>query len=212
MANAITLARLPVLVGVVVLLYAGNPQVRIATAGLVLILILMDTIDGIVARRRREVGMLGSKLDIAVDRIVELVMWVVYAHLNLISVAIPIIVIIRGGLVDTIRSFSLVWGQTSFGMMQTRWGRWLVGSGFMRSLYGFSKATAFCLLALTLGLKGIWIDPERARWADGVGFVAVGLSWIATALCIIRGFPVLFEAPTLLRDLDAKMVQQATKE
>ncbi len=79
MANAITLARLPVLVGVVVLLYAGNPQVRIATAGLVLILILMDTIDGIVARRRREVGMLGSKLDIAVDRIVELVMWVVYA-------------------------------------------------------------------------------------------------------------------------------------
>lgn len=212
MANAITLARLPVLVGVVVLLYTGNPQVRIATAGLVLILILMDTIDGIVARRRREVGMLGSKLDIAVDRIVELVMWVVYAHLNLISVAIPIIVIIRGGLVDTIRSFSLVWGQTSFGMMQTRWGRWLVGSGFMRSLYGFSKAAAFCLLALTLGLKGIWTDPETARWADGVGFVAVGLSWIATALCIIRGVPVLFEAPTLLRDLDARMMQQTAKE
>lgn len=212
MANAITLARLPLLVGVVVLLYAGNPQVRIGTAILVLILILMDTIDGIVARRRREVGMLGSKLDIAVDRIVELVMWVVYAHLNLISVAIPIIVIIRGGLVDTIRSFSLVWGQTSFGMMQTRWGRWLVGSSFMRSLYGVSKAAAFCLLALTLGLKGIWNDPEKAGWADTVWFVAVALSWIATALCIVRGVPVLFEAPTLLRGLEARVMQQTTKE
>ena len=33
------------------------------------------TLDGIVARHRREEGVLGSKLDIAVDRIVELVLW-----------------------------------------------------------------------------------------------------------------------------------------
>jgi CDP-diacylglycerol--glycerol-3-phosphate 3-phosphatidyltransferase len=212
MANAITLARIPLLAGVVLLLYVGSPGLRVATAAIVLFLIFMDTLDGVVARRRQEVGMLGSKLDIAVDRIVELVLWVVYAHLGLISVAIPIIVIIRGGLVDTVRGFSLVWGETSFGMMQTKWGRRLVASGFMRSLYGLTKAAAFCLLALALGLRGLWRDTGRANLAEGVWHVAVILSWIATAICVLRGAPVLVEARTLLRDLDERMAEQAAKQ
>jgi CDP-diacylglycerol--glycerol-3-phosphate 3-phosphatidyltransferase len=207
MANMITLARIPLLIIIVLLLYLGGPVIRTVTAGLVLILILMDTLDGVVARHRQETGMLGSKLDIAVDRIVELVMWVVYANLDLISVAIPIIVVIRGGLVDTVRSFSLLWGETSFGMMQTKWGRRLVAGGFMRTLYGFSKAVAFCLLALALGLQGLWAGTARADVAQTVQIVAVVASWIAAALCIIRGAPVLMEAPALLRDLDAQVAE-----
>jgi len=210
MANTITLARLPLLVGVVLLLYLGSPQVQLLTAFVVLVLILMDSLDGIVARRRHEAGMLGSKLDIAVDRIVEQVLWIVYANLGLISVAIPIIVIIRGGLVDTVRSFSLVWGETSFGMMQTKWGRRLVASNFMRTLYGLVKAAAFCTLAAALGLRGLWADTPRAGMAETVWIVAVVLSWIATAICVIRGAPVLVEARTLLRDLDAKMAGQGS--
>jgi CDP-diacylglycerol--glycerol-3-phosphate 3-phosphatidyltransferase len=212
MANTITLARLPLLIVIVLLLYYGSPQVQVITSAIVLFLILMDTLDGIVARYRGEASMLGSKLDIAVDRIVEMVLWVVYANLGLISVAIPIIVIIRGGLVDTIRSFSLIWGETSFGMMQTRWGRWLVGSGFMRSLYGFAKAAAFCLLALALGLRGLWAGGPNEGLAETVWIVAVILSWISAALCIIRGAPVILEARTLLRDLDSKVAEQSIKQ
>ena len=208
MANTITLARLPLLIVVVLLLYVDNPIVHIITAGLVLLLIFMDTLDGMVARRRKETGMLGSKLDIAVDRIVEQVLWIVYAHLHLISVAIPVIFIIRGGLVDTVRSFSLVWGETSFGMMQTKWGRRLVASGFMRSLYGISKAAAFCLLALAMGLQGLWAGTPKAGTADAVLTVAVVLSWIATVICVVRGAPVLLEAPSLLRDLDDKVADK----
>ncbi len=211
MANTITLARLPLLVGVVLLLYLGNPQAQLLTAFVVLVLILMDSLDGIVARRRHETGMLGSKLDIAVDRIVEQVLWIVYANLGLISVAIPIIVIIRGGLVDTVRSFSLVWGETSFGMMQTKWGRRLVASNFMRTLYGLVKAAAFCTLAAALGLRGLWADTPKAGTAETVWIVAVVLSWIATAICVIRGAPVLVEARTLLRDLDAKVANQGSQ-
>jgi CDP-diacylglycerol--glycerol-3-phosphate 3-phosphatidyltransferase len=212
MANTITLARIPLLVIVVLLLFLGSPAIQVATAALVLILILMDTLDGIVARWRGETGMLGSKLDIAVDRIVELVMWVVYANLGLISVAIPIIVIIRGGLVDTIRSFSLVFGETSFGMMQTKWGQRLVASGFMRSLYGIAKASAFCMLALALGLRGLWAGTPRAGTAQTIWVVAVVLSWIATAICVIRGAPVLIEAPALLKDLDTRVKEQAAEQ
>ena len=208
MANTITLARIPLLVVIILLLYLGTPALQVASAGLVLILIAMDTVDGIVARRRQEVGLVGSKLDIAVDRIIEEVLWVVYAHLGLISVAIPIIVIIRGGLVDTVRSFSLVYGETSFGMMQTKWGQRLVASSFMRSLYGISKAVAFCILALTVGLRGLWAGTPKADAAEVVWIVAVVLSWIATAICVIRGVPVLLEAPALLKDLDARVSKQ----
>jgi CDP-diacylglycerol--glycerol-3-phosphate 3-phosphatidyltransferase len=211
MANAITLSRIPLLVVVVLLLYLGSPWVQVLTAGLVLVLILMDTLDGIVARRRQEAGMLGSKLDIAVDRLVELVMWVVYANLHLISVAIPIIVIIRGTMVDAVRSFSIVWGETSFGMMRTRWGRRLVASGFMRFWYGVSKGVAFCLLAVALGLRRLWAGTPKAGSADAVWTSAVVISWIATAFCVIRGAPVLLEAPAQLRDLDARVAEQTTE-
>ena len=146
------------------------------------------------------------------DRIVELVMWVVYADLNLISVAIPVIYIIRGGLVDMVRGFSLLFGETSFGMMHTKWGRRLVASGIMRTLYGISKATAFTLLALALGLRSLWAGTPRAAIAEAIWGVAVVLSWIATSICIIRGAPVLVEARTLLRDLDAKVTQQAVEQ
>lgn len=210
MANAITLARIPLLIVVVLLLFLGSPLVRAITAGLVAILIAMDSLDGIVARRRKEVGMLGSKLDIAVDRIVEQVMWIVYAQLGLISAAIPIIFIIRGGLVDTVRSFSLVWGETSFGMMRTKWGRRLVASGPMRTIYGVAKVVAFCTLALALGLRELWAGTPKEGWAQALWIVAVVCSWIATAICLIRGAPVLLEAPSLLRDLDNKVDEQVT--
>jgi CDP-diacylglycerol---glycerol-3-phosphate 3-phosphatidyltransferase len=212
MANTITLARIPLLVVVVLLLYLGSPWIQAASAALVLVLIFMDTLDGIVARRRQEVGMVGSKLDIAVDRVVELVLWVAYANLNLISVAIPIIVIIRGTMVDAIRSFSLVWGETSFGMMRTKWGQRLVASNFMRSLYGLSKAVAFCTLALALGLQELWAGTARASTAHAILILAVVVSWIATALCIVRGAPVLLEARTLLSDLDAQVAHQEAEQ
>ncbi len=212
MANAITLSRLPLLVGIVLLIYLGGPWVHVVTAGLVVLLIFMDSLDGLVARRRKEVGMLGSKLDIAVDRVVELVLWVTYAHLGLISVAIPLIVIIRGTMVDAVRSFSVVWGETSFGMMKTRWGQWLVGGKFVRTFYGFAKGLAFCTLALALGLRGVWEGTPRAGVAEAVWILGVVLSWIATALCIVRGAPVLVEARTLLRDLDSKVTSRTSPQ
>jgi hypothetical protein len=96
-------------------------------------------------------------------------------------------------------------------MMQTKWGRRLVASGFMRSLYGISKAAAFCLLALALGLRGLWEGTPRAGTAETVWVVAVVLSWIATAICVIRGAPVLLEAPSLLRNLDEKVAEKPDK-
>lgn len=212
MANLITLSRLPLLVGVVLLLTLGGPWVHIVTVPIVLILILMDTLDGIVARRRREVGLVGSKLDIAVDRTVELVMWVTYTALDVIPLAIPIIFIIRGMLVDTVRSFGVAKGTTPFGMMQTKWGQRLVASSTMRTLYGVAKATAFCLLALGLGLRDLWAGTRLEGLAEGAQSAALITSWIATAICLIRGLPVLIEAPAFLDSLKADLARPSSQE
>jgi len=109
-------------------------------------------------------------------------------------------------LVYTVRSFSLVWGKTPFGMMRTRCGRRLVGSGVMRTTYGVAKGVAFCTLTLTLGLRRLWADT-----AGAIETWALVVSWIATALCIVRGAPVLVEAPTMLKDVDLLVEQQAAK-
>ncbi len=193
--NHVTLARLPLLALIIVLLYSSSGVAYLVAAPLILVLILMDSLDGYLARKYQKTSLLGSVLDIGVDRAVEYVMWVVFAHLRLISVVIPLLVIVRGSLVDTIRAVAPARGETPFGMMRTRLGRFLVGSPWMRSSYGIAKAVAFVTLALAYGLQML-----NSPLAGGVKGFALAVSWLALALCLVRGAPVLIEAPRLLRD------------
>lgn len=196
LANIITTLRFPLLILVVVLLYQERSTVRLTAASLVVVLILMDTLDGLVARRRHEETLLGSALDIATDRAVEIVLWVVYAHLGLIAIAIPLVVIIRGTLTDSVRSVAAQHGMSAHGMMRSSVGAWLVASPPMRTSYGITKFVAFVALTLALAF------PEgSAPWSDAVYQLGVIAAWLATAICILRGLPVLWEAPSLFRDV-----------
>ncbi len=188
-ANLITILRFPLLVVVVLLLYFGGAVGQLIDTTLIVVLILMDSLDGIVARRRGEQTLIGSALDIAADRAVEIVLWVTFAHLELIPVLIPLTVIIRGALTDSIRNVALQHGQSAHSMMRSAWGRWLVASGYMRSGYAVIKAVAFTLLALAVGLK----TGGYVAW-HGVWIAASVASWLALALCILRGLPVIVEA------------------
>ncbi len=195
-ANLITVLRFPLLVLVVLLLYFGGAAGQLTSAGLIILLILMDSLDGIVARRRGEQTLIGSALDVAADRAVEIVMWVIYAHLGLIPALIPVTVIIRGALTDSVRNIALQYGKSSHSMMRTPWGRWLVASNYMRTGYAVVKAIAFTLLALALGLRSgemAW----RGVWIAGLAF-----TWLSLILCLLRGLPVIIEAPALFRSAE----------
>jgi len=196
-ANLITVLRFPLLVVVVLLLYLGGAVGQLIGAPLIVALILMDSLDGIVARRRDEQTLIGSALDIAADRAVEIVLWVTYAHLRLISVVVPLTVVIRGALTDSIRNVALQHGQSAHSMMRASWSRWLVASGAMRASYGVTKTVAFTLLALALGLK----TGGYAAWY-GVWIAASVISWMALALCIVRGLPVLIEVQELFQSAE----------
>ena len=194
MANLITVVRLPLLVGIVLCLYSPSPILRLITVPLLIVLIAMDSVDGIIARRRGEESVLGSVLDIMADRVIELVLWVVYAHLGLIPVAVPIIYIMRGITVDSLRNMGASEGTAPFKTLQTRLGAWLVGSPWMRSTYGVSKLISFAGLAAAHTLAAY-----AARGVVSENTVSLALTifnvttWISVTFCLVRGLPVIIE-------------------
>lgn len=194
-ANAVTLSRIPLLGFILYLLYQPHPTWRLIAAPLIFILIILDTVDGILARAWKETSLLGSVLDIAADRAVEYALWIMFAHLRLIPVLIPLLVVIRGTFVDTIRSVAPTRGTTPFEMMQTKLGRFLVKSAWMRTGYGIAKGTAFVLLAWAHGA----LTAGQAA-GPGLHLAAQIAAWIALVICLARGLPVLMEAPRALQE------------
>lgn len=209
MANVITVARFPLLIFVVLLLYSGSAITQLTATPLMGLLIALDTIDGIVARRRKEVSAIGSVLDIMADRAVELVMWICYADLRLVPVAIPIIYVLRGTIVDSLRSFHAGAGQAPFSAMRTKVGVWLVKSPFMRTSYGASKFVSFTGLALSRALATYAangaVPQDTARLSLCVFTIT---SWISVVFCLARGVPVVIE--TLSRPNEPKRPPENT--
>ncbi|GAB4526720.1 MAG: hypothetical protein Fur0018_12130 [Anaerolineales bacterium] len=194
MANLITLLRFPLLFVYVALLYWGNATAQYWGTLFILGIIILDSVDGVIARARNEVSLLGSVLDIATDRTLEIILWVVFAHLRLLPVVIPIIVITRGTTVDAVRAVGMSQGKAAFEQVKHPVSRFIVASRFMRSSYGVAKAIAFALLTLDLAMQS-----TGHPWQAGIHLTAVIVSWFAISMTVIRGLPVLIEAYPLLR-------------
>ena len=189
LANWITLSRFPLLAAWVGMLYLGSPEVRLAGVALLLLGLLLDTVDGVVARRTGQATLFGSVLDIAADRTYELVLWVCFAHAGLVHPAVPLVVVARTALTDAIRSIGV--GQGTAPLVQQRsWlSRFLVGSCWMRTGYAGAKLFAFCGLALIQAFEGTAAGgPPRVV---AVAPIVKALVWVTVALCVIRGLPVI---------------------
>lgn len=191
LANWITLSRVPLLLINVLIMYLGSPQVRLAGVALLFLGLMLDTVDGMVARKSGQTSLFGSVLDIAADRTYELVLWVCFAAVGLIPVAIPLIVIARTTLTDAFRSIEVAQGTAPFAQQRTALGRFLVGSTWMRVSYSAAKIFAFCGLALAHALRGFpaGTAPGRAG-APLMGALRI-TAWAAVVLCVARGLPVI---------------------
>jgi CDP-diacylglycerol--glycerol-3-phosphate 3-phosphatidyltransferase len=194
MANLITIARFPLLVLTIVLFYLQQPALVWGNIPLILLLILMDGLDGWIARRRNETSLLGSVLDIAADRTVELVLWVVFADLTLISIMVPLVFIIRGTTVDAVRSLGLKDQRSAFEQIQSPVGQFLVASRFMRGFYGGIKAASFMILSLDFA-----IQTSRGLQSSLVHAIALILTWGSVTVCLLRGIPALIEGISQIR-------------
>jgi len=176
------------------MLYLGNASIHLIAIPLLFIALMFDSLDGIVARRTGSVSLSGSVLDIAADRVYELVLWVSFADLKLIPVAIPLIVITRTTLTDAIRSLGVRDGKAPFEQHETRLGTFIVGSRWMRLVYGLAKIVSFCGLTLAIALAGYPEGSASSEASTGVLRTFQVTSWIAVAFCVIRGSPVILGA------------------
>lgn len=196
MANLITLMRLLLLFVLVAMVYWASPVLQLINAPLILLIIALDGLDGFVARRRGETSLFGSIFDIAVDRVVETVMWLVLANVGLVPVWVAIVFLTRGAIVDTIRHSRSDRGKSAYEDLHHGWRRWLVASRFMRGAYGGLKAGTFAWI--------LFFQPWPALFPQTwllVGPVALaishGLVLASVAVCIARAIPVILEVVPL---------------
>jgi CDP-diacylglycerol---glycerol-3-phosphate 3-phosphatidyltransferase len=191
LANWITISRFPLLLITVLILYFGSPGIRLAGVVLLFVGLMLDTVDGMVARRTGQTSLFGSVLDIAADRTYELVLWVCFADLEMIPVAIPLIIIARTTLTDALRSIGVGQGTAPFAQHRTALGRFLVGSTWMRTGYAVSKVITFCGLALAQALAGL---PDLSGAVPTMLTVLRVMAWVAVAFCVFRGLPVIIHS------------------
>ncbi|MEZ4412357.1 MAG: CDP-alcohol phosphatidyltransferase family protein [Gemmatimonadales bacterium] len=191
LANWITLSRLPLLAISILALFQPSPRLRLAGVAVLLLGLFLDTIDGIVARKRQESSLFGSVLDIAADRAYELAMWVCFAYFRLIPVVMPILVIARTTLTDALRSLGVRQGAAPFEQHRTPIGRFLVGSPVMKIGYSVTKIAAFTGLGLAWAFRAFPPGSRYARWADPLTSCMQAVAWLAVTFCVVRGLPVI---------------------
>lgn len=192
MANLLTLMRFVLLFVLVALAYEAPPALQQVDVFLLIVIIALDGLDGYVARKRGETSVFGSVFDIAVDRVVENVLWIVLADLNLVSIWVAIVFITRSLLVDSIRGNAAAQGLTPFGMMRTRAGKFIVSGRFMRGFYGTVKAAAFGWLFLIQPWPALY-PAFWFRWSELLITIGHSLVYTSVAVCILRAVPVIVE-------------------
>ena len=186
------------------LIYYENLWARLFAAGLAILVVVMDWLDGYLARRLNESTVLGSVLDIAGDRMIESVLWIVLADLRLVPVWIPIVVISRSILTDSIRGYVLRFGYTAFGkktMMKTKLGKFLTGAPLMRTSYAILKAFTFSwLLVFSVFNKFLVKFPlEKQSLVDLGLHIGYWTAIVTAVVCLARGLPVIFEGIYLIQ-------------
>lgn len=191
LANIITLSRIFLVFIVVGLLFCKEcPYSYITALILTAILMWFDGLDGFVARKFNIASKLGALLDIMGDRIVENVFWISFCALGWINVAIPIIVLTRGIITDSLRTLAFEKGYTAFGsttMMQGKIAKFIVASNFCRFTYAVVKAVAFFFLIA----GNMPIDYIYKSTINEIGVIC---AIVATIYCVLRGVPVVIES------------------
>ena len=184
--NIISICRtlLAIVLALVVLKDSTNPKLLAFAFWTTWFVIILDGIDGIIARKLNLASDFGAFFDIACDRIVELTYVALFVTLKWIPFWILVIFLVRGILVDGIRSFAQKEGKTAFGkksMMESKLGNFLTSSRFMRASYGGIKAIAFAFMFLV-----------KSNYPQFMG-IEMFLIYLMTFYCVIRGIPVLIE-------------------
>ncbi len=210
MANLLTILRMILAVLAIEFLFSGNPALCITSVILTLFVIVLDGLDGIVARALNEQSKFGSVFDILGDRVVENLYWIAFAVIGWVGVWVPMVVVARGILTDGLRSIALSQGYTAFGsstMMQNKFCHFLTASRFSRAIYGVAKTLVFLMLIIAYCPNLEYYDPmslelfsKFSAYQPILIKIADVLVYVTVGMCIVRGLPVLFESKRFINN------------
>ena len=204
MANLLTILRMILAVLAIEFLFTGRPDLAISAVFITLFVIVLDGLDGIVARALNEQSKFGSVFDILGDRVVENLYWIAFAIIGWVGAWVPMVVVARGILTDGLRSIALSQGYTAFGsetMMKNKFCHFLTASRFSRATYGVAKTLVFLMLIIAYIPNLEYYDAMSidsfllfSKYQPTLILIADILVYITVGMCIIRGLPVLFES------------------
>ncbi len=182
-----------------VCLFGRGPWANLAAVTLTVAAIALDALDGHIARRKNLATPVGAQIDILGDRMIENVYFTYFAVVGMVSLWLPVFFFARGAATDFLRRMPMRAGHAGWGadaMVQTWWGRALVGSGWSRGAYAAMKCMCFCYLGLELALTRGPVALLGDLTADAHTTIRTGanvLTWTTAAFCFLRGLPVLLE-------------------
>ncbi|MGB8495025.1 MAG: CDP-alcohol phosphatidyltransferase family protein [Candidatus Acidiferrum sp.] len=196
--NKVTLLR--VLVGLAaVSLFGHGAWMNLLAVALTVTSIALDALDGHLARTRKMATPVGAQIDILGDRVIENMYFTYFAVVGMVSLWLPMLFFARGAVTDFLRGLAMKAGHSGWGanaMLQTWWGRALVGSRWSRGVYAALKCVCFCYLGLELALtRGpvLLVGPMTVDAQAAIRAGAHVLAWLTAGFCIVRGLPVLLE-------------------
>ena len=198
MANIITLSRILLAFIAMGLLFIGEknaPSYAHISFVITVFVMWFDGLDGYIARKFNESSKLGAVLDIMGDRIVENIYWLVFCAMGWINVIVPLTVLTRGIITDSLRSLALEKGFTPFGektMMRGKIAKFIVASNFSRFTYAVCKAAAFLFILIGHSV----FDYPYKNFILQTGMIC---TYIAVIFCVLRGLPVIFESKRFLK-------------
>lgn len=191
-ANLITLSRFALTIFLIISILNSSSSLQLLNPFLLMLIILMDGLDGYFARLFQQESLLGALLDIAVDRIIELSLWVVLAKIDLVPVWVAIVFLMRDVLVDTIRNTMAKKEKGPFEMMTTPIGRFLVAGRFMRFFYAAIKCFTFAWLLSIQALSTLSVDFWHQH-TDMLQMISSIFIYSSVFICLLRGAPVIWE-------------------
>jgi len=196
--NKVTLLR--VLVGLAaVSLFGHGAWMNLLAVALTVASIALDALDGHLARTRKMATPVGAQIDILGDRVIENMYFTYFAVVGMVSLWLPMLFFARGAATDFLRGLAMKAGHSGWdanAMLQTWWGRALVGSRWSRGVYAALKCVCFCYLGLELALTRGPVLLVGTMTVDAHAAIRAGaqvLAWLTAGFCVVRGLPVLLE-------------------
>ncbi len=199
LANAIVAFRVFLLFVLIILLENASAGMRIIGLILLVVIALLDWVDGLVAEKCGITSKVGGMLDTLGDRITENLLFVFFAYKQVIPLYVPLFFITRSFLADFIRSLNLQKGIGTFTVHTSRWGRRLVSSRVSRVLYLCMKIAVFIFCTLFLVMQSMKdVFPDGAFWLIQMAAWRLALATVLFSLC--RFFLLVFDSREVLKE------------